>query len=239
MSTDTRTSTRTCLAGAAPASEHPTAVIARLRRQVDELSTELAAERISPTTGLPSRRHFTRLATAAYPDAGAVLLADLDGLKAINDTRGHAAGDVVLAEVADRLRAALGTCALLGSLGGDEFAAVLPVVPAPHHLDRVHDWATEALPLPGGAEITPGLSLGVALREQLAGLSFAEALHAADVAMYDAKAARGGWRLYHPSTHGRPELEHAPARRIRHHGYTTPAAPNSTNTAHAVARGEG
>lgn len=230
MSTDIRTSTRTCRAGTGPTNEHAAAVIAWLRRQVDELHTELAAERISPTTGLPARRHFTRLATAAYPDAAAVLLADLDGLKTVNDTRGHAAGDVLLAEVAERLRTALGTSALLGSLGGDEFAAVLPLAPARHHLDRVHDWVTEPLILPGVAEITPSISIGAVWREQLDGLSFAEALHAADVAMYDAKAAGGGWRLYHHSSHGTVRIDQCPPRRIREHGYSTAAAAATSHT---------
>lgn len=191
--------------------------IAQLRARVAELEAELAAERRCPLTGLPARRHFSRLAAAAYPDAGAVLLGDVDGLKAVNDRYGHQAGDELLAEVADRLRTALGSASVIGRLSGDEFAAVLPVVPQPHHLDRVHDWITDPLPLVNGATITPGISLGVIAGAQLAEVTFSEALHGADLAMYAAKRADGGWRRYDAAEHGPLAVEPAPAHRVRYH----------------------
>lgn len=194
------------------------ATITQLRARVAQLEAELASERQCPLTGLPTRRHFTRLAAAAYPDAGAVLLGDVDGLKDVNDRHGHQAGDALLAEVADRLRTALGSAAVLGRLGGDEFAAVLPIAPQPHHLNRVHDWIADPFVLVNGAEVTPGISLGVLAGAQLADVALSEALHAADLAMYAAKTAGGGWRRYDAAEHGPIAVEASPQRRVRHHG---------------------
>lgn len=194
------------------------ATIAQLRAQVAQLEAELTAERLSPLTQLPGRRYFGRLAEAAYPDAGAVVLGDVDGLKAVNDRHGHRAGDQLFAEVADRLRTALGSASVVGHLSGDEFAAVLPIVPAPHHLDRVHDWITEPLPLVNGVTITPAISLGVIAGDQLADTTLPEAMHGADLAMYAAKRAGGGWRRYDAAEHGPLAVEPAPVHRVRHHG---------------------
>jgi GGDEF domain-containing protein len=63
-----------------------TAIIEHLRARVAQLEAELAEARTDPVTSLPTRRHFMRLAVAAFPDAGAVLLADVDGFKQVNDT---------------------------------------------------------------------------------------------------------------------------------------------------------
>src|SRR4051812_38977728 len=79
-----------------------------------------------PLTGLANRARFaTRLAEATNDDP-VLLLIDLDGFKAINDTLGHAAGDDLLAEVAERLRGCCREADTLARLGGDEFAVVLP-----------------------------------------------------------------------------------------------------------------
>ncbi len=83
-----------------------------------------------PLTGVANRRAFlaTIEAEMAAPDAPAFALAllDLDGFKPINDTFGHAAGDAVLIEVADRLRRNAGKSAHVARVGGDEFAVMLP-----------------------------------------------------------------------------------------------------------------
>lgn len=83
-------------------------------------------------TGLLNRRGFEeeldrRLAHARrYGRSGAVLVLDLDGFKAVNDTHGHQAGDAVLRAVAGVLRERLRETDVVARLGGDEFAAVLP-----------------------------------------------------------------------------------------------------------------
>jgi diguanylate cyclase (GGDEF)-like protein len=81
-------------------------------------------------TGLPNRaRLMTALAGArdrvAGGEATSVLLLDLDGFKAVNDIAGHEAGDLLLVEVADRLRAVVREQDLVSRLGGDEFAVVV------------------------------------------------------------------------------------------------------------------
>ncbi|MBU6247344.1 MAG: GGDEF domain-containing protein [Xanthomonadaceae bacterium] len=85
-----------------------------------------------PLTGLPNRRLFTQrldaaLARARQEQGGvALLVIDMDDFKRVNDTRGHAAGDAVLAAAAGRLQSRLRVTDTLARLGGDEFAAILP-----------------------------------------------------------------------------------------------------------------
>jgi diguanylate cyclase (GGDEF)-like protein len=81
-------------------------------------------------TGLPNRARLMAALTGARDRVaaggpGAVLLLDLDGFKAVNDIAGHEAGDLLLVEVADRLRATVRDHELVGRLGGDEFAVVV------------------------------------------------------------------------------------------------------------------
>ena len=83
-----------------------------------------------PLTGLPNRRLFHNrvedaAAARAPGDEVAMLYLDLDGFKAVNDTLGHDAGDTLLREVADRLRASVRDGDVVARLGGDEFAIVL------------------------------------------------------------------------------------------------------------------
>ena len=79
-------------------------------------------------TGLPNRAHLRRLGEEAIGRAArvSVLLIDLDGFKDVNDTLGHAGGDVLLTQVGPRLRSVLADDEVVGRLGGDEFVVVLP-----------------------------------------------------------------------------------------------------------------
>lgn len=97
-------------------------VIFTQRRQIRRLLDEA---RHDPLTGLPNRR---ALATAweALPRPRAVILVDLVGFKAVNDTHGHIVGDRLLKQVAERLAAAIPEPGLLARWGGDEFAAIVP-----------------------------------------------------------------------------------------------------------------
>ena len=96
--------------------------------------------------------------------------------------------------------------------------AVLPISPTAHHLSQVHEFLTDPFTASTGQEIEPGVSLGLVLREHLAGRTLGQALHGADLAMYSAKRAGHGWSLYDAQLHGPLVIEDAPARRIRHHG---------------------
>nr|WP_246725133.1 sensor domain-containing diguanylate cyclase [Beijerinckia sp. L45] len=99
------------------------------RKEVERQIEHMAAH--DALTGLPNRILFQdRLAreTGKAKQQGytfAVLACDLDGFKTVNDTRGHSAGDAVLAIVAERLKAVVREGDMVARLGGDEFAIVL------------------------------------------------------------------------------------------------------------------
>ncbi len=152
-------------------------------------------------TGLLNRRtlhdHLRRTLAATGPGRRvAVLFADLDGFKAVNDGYGHAAGDRLLAAVADRLGRAARVGDVAGRYGGDEFVVVMPDVPA--------DWSPEAtlarlartLSEPvwvEGAVLTPSATLGAYLADPCARPGDRDPLGviaAADRVMYRLKAAR-------------------------------------------------
>jgi diguanylate cyclase len=152
-------------------------------------------------TGLANRRallqfssRFSRSMTAQTPRA--LLLLDLDRFKEINDSLGHPVGDVLLRRVADRLSAAVPAGAMLARLGGDEFAVLLPgrrddAVAAAEHLRAVVARPVELEGITLRTEVSIGVSLAPDQGTDLRGL-----LRCADVAMYQAKRARAGWRVY-------------------------------------------
>jgi diguanylate cyclase (GGDEF)-like protein len=119
----------------------------------------------------------------------AVLYIDLDGFKAVNDGHGHAAGDTLLREVAQRLKAGIRASDIAARLGGDEFAVVLvgastdeaAQVAAKLVRDLSAPYAFDALTLDVSA------SIGVAGFPE-SGATGKTLLHRADDAMYEAKA---------------------------------------------------
>jgi diguanylate cyclase (GGDEF)-like protein/hemerythrin-like metal-binding protein/PAS domain S-box-containing protein len=150
-----------------------------------------------PLTGLPNRTlFFDRLHHAmlcARRDGWpfAVLMADLDGFKAINDSLGHDAGDAVLQQVAQRFRNCIRDTDTMARLGGDEFAVMLP------HLENSQVAALVALrmikaledPITLGQQhIIANTSIGIAAYPEHAGAIDA-VLAAADTALYQTKRA--------------------------------------------------
>ncbi|MFB7786812.1 GGDEF domain-containing protein [Streptomyces vinaceus] len=152
------------------------------------LLRRLATARRDPLTGLHTRVGWTARAEhliAKHRNA-LVLLVDLDDFKAVNDTHGHAAGDVVLTATARRLSSWCGRYGIAARLGGDEFAAVvtdpaatpgLPALRAALDQPVTHDGCT----LPVSA------SVGHCHRANLPVPTLTDALSAADSSMYAAK----------------------------------------------------
>ncbi|MEU4624715.1 EAL domain-containing protein [Actinoplanes sp. NPDC023801] len=147
-------------------------------------------------TGLPNRALFNERLTTALADADpgrgvGVALIDLDDFKIINDTLGHAAGDVLLVGVAQRLRACLRPGDTAARLGGDEFVVLLRDV-TPDEAEQVTRRVIDALVEPVVAEdhhLLVRASIGVA--EGRSGDDAGELLRRADIAMYAAKHGGG------------------------------------------------
>jgi diguanylate cyclase (GGDEF)-like protein len=144
-------------------------------------------------TGLPNRLRFgaeldTRLCDRSDAGATAVLYADLDGFKPVNDEFGHAAGDELLRQVAARLRGAVRPADVVARLSGDEFAVVVDVadlVAATTLAERVVDVLAAPYRVEG-RDLRVTASIGIALQDGPGG-DGDRLLRRADTAMYVAK----------------------------------------------------
>lgn len=122
-----------------------------------------------------------------------LLFCDLDGFKTVNDTIGHAGGDAVLMEVADRLRSVVRAGDTVARLGGDEFVVLCPDLSGPEQVVALTDRLASVVGVPvdaGGRVFYVGVSIGVATSVQ--GSTVSRLLAEADAAMYLAKAAARG-----------------------------------------------
>ena len=156
-----------------------------------------AASLTDPLTGLANRRHlierFRREAIRAQRTGGpmAVLLADVDRFKSVNDTWGHQTGDAVLAAIADVLQANLRDYDLCGRWGGEEFLILLPETNLEGGLAVAEKLrGAVAASRPGGRarpEIEVSLSVGVATYDP--DESIEVSIGRADGALYQAKVA--------------------------------------------------
>ncbi|WP_436535589.1 putative bifunctional diguanylate cyclase/phosphodiesterase [Actinoplanes sp. HUAS TT8] len=154
-------------------------------------------------TGLPNRTVFQRHAAAAVEAArrdgrtAAVVLADVDRFKEVNDTLGHRTGDALLRELGSRLATAVRSGDTVARLGGDEFGLVLPDLGADEIgplLDRLRA-ALEAEVVVGTLPLSPEASFGYALAPA-DGTDVDTLLRRADMAMYLAKGTRSGTARY-------------------------------------------
>jgi diguanylate cyclase (GGDEF)-like protein len=159
-----------------------------------------------PLTGLANRALFLdRLAIALARSRRqrtglAVLFADLDGFKHVNDSLGHHAGDEVLVTLSRRLTGALRSSDSLARFGGDEFMMLLEDVEGEDELraavDRVHAAATSAPFVVEGQSHALDLTIGVVQADESHG-SPGDLVRDADAAMYRAKAlGRGGFAVF-------------------------------------------
>jgi len=170
------------------------AQLAAALAQIDELRASAETDFL---LGISNRRGFEReLARALayikrYGAGGALILLDVDRLKPVNDTYGHAAGDVVLKAVVEGLLGHVRSSDLIGRLGGDEFALLLWNLSEADARTKAAalEQTVDRLAIHFGAHIvTSGISAGVAMLA--ADMDVAEALASADRAMYARKAER-------------------------------------------------
>ena len=179
------------------------------RREAEAHVARLASE--DPLTGLPNRRLFQSVldqlcarTSAEATEAGAlpgfaVLFLDLDRFKIVNDTLGHGVGDLLLLQVAERLKARLENGQSLARLGGDEFALVVTEDASRPRLAALANTLSDAVCEPfeiDGHHIRTGVSIGIAVAPQ-DGTTAEDLLMASDLALYSVKAnGRGTHRFY-------------------------------------------
>ncbi|ACG76764.1 hypothetical protein PHZ_c0350 [Phenylobacterium zucineum HLK1] len=174
---------------------------AELAARVAALEAERALTlRLAQTdslTGLLNRGAFTTLLCArldaARESGGTVSLfvVDLDRFKHLNDTLGHHAGDLLLAELGERLRAECGPAEVAARLGGDEFAIISDAREVGRRAARLVSVVSQPQMI-YGRQVSPGASVGVAVFPQDAG-DAADLQRFADLALYRVKT-RGGRR---------------------------------------------
>lgn len=175
-------------------------------KRIIDLNRELAAKserleeaaRTDPLTGLPNRRAIEEWACKQLRGAVRhkfylwVVLGDLDSFKAVNDTFGHDAGDIVLKTFGDVLKKNTRACDICGRLGGDEFVLVLTHV-EPGAIDETvnrfrEQFAALSFPMQGrSVQVTA--SFGVAGSDGTDMQDFGTLLRKADQMLYEAKRA--------------------------------------------------
>ena len=200
--------------GEASAARGGDGLVVHLRDDDGNRTSERELERLAYTdylTGLPNRaRVMAALAgarsRAADGELSCLLLLDLDGFKAVNDVAGHQAGDLLLVEVADRLRATVRDRDLVGRLGGDEF-----VVLVRSGLDEATALAERiiselagvhrSVPTPGAdPDLVFDVSCSIGVTELQPGDEVPATVRHADLALRAAKAAGKGCVRRHGET---------------------------------------
>jgi diguanylate cyclase (GGDEF)-like protein/PAS domain S-box-containing protein len=167
-----------------------------------------------PVTNLANRALFADrvqhsiMRTLRGGPAIGVMFIDLDDFKTVNDSLGHAAGDVVLQEVARRLQSAVRPADTVARFGGDEFAVLLDGINDSADAADVAGRILRALELQfdlEGTQVYPRASVGICLADHdLESADAEELLRNADVAMYMAKRdSKGGYRVFEPAMHQR------------------------------------
>jgi diguanylate cyclase (GGDEF)-like protein/PAS domain S-box-containing protein len=162
-----------------------------------------------PLTNLANRALFRERVDralrqrTAVPGSVAVLFLDLDNFKTVNDSMGHAAGDLLLFEVGRRLLNATRGCDTVARLGGDEFAILIDNVRVAADCVRVAERVLQSMQLPvqlDDAEVTVSTSIGIV--RDAGGETADDILRNADVAMYNAKQrGKGRHSLFEPGMH--------------------------------------
>jgi diguanylate cyclase (GGDEF)-like protein len=176
-----------------------------------------------PLTGLPVRWVFLEQLAhslrhlARQPGHVGVLFLDLDGLKYVNDTYGHAAGDALIITCVERVRAAVRPTDVVARIGGDEFVVLLEQINGPDDAARIAQRVLHSIEAPyqrthepshgrthgpslqpSGAALRPSASIGMAVTDDPEQAPDTLVAHA-DAAMYEAKhAGKGRLEVFDP-----------------------------------------
>jgi diguanylate cyclase (GGDEF)-like protein/PAS domain S-box-containing protein len=193
------------------------------RKLAEQKAREAALH--DPLTGLPNRalvfEYGNRLLAAAQRKhgQGALLFIDLDRFKPINDLYGHDVGDRVLQEVSRRLHSCTRAEDLVGRLGGDEFVIVLPhlapdlrraAIVAEHVIDSI-----DKRILIDSLELSLSASIGISYYPAHA-TTMSELIHAADLAMYQAKEwGRASFQVYRDELNQRADEAYSLEARLK------------------------
>ena len=177
-------------------------------RRYRDLTAEVADRRVAEAqardlaehdalTGCLNRRSIGSAASAlvsaahARSHSAAFIMLDLDRFKQVNDASGHAAGDALLCEAADRIRAAVPPHALLARLGGDEFAVILSFASTRSaEIEQLTETLIAAVAQPmhfDGNQIETTISAGISRTDPDEPADVQAHMHMADIAMYHAK----------------------------------------------------
>lgn len=166
----------------------------KLRKNVKE-SQQLA--RTDTLTGLPNRLAFQERLTSALSQNEtdvALIAADINNFKSVNDTMGHNEGDRLIEQVAERIQHSLTDEIFLARIGGDEFVFLLADAQAEEKMGGAANAVRSALEQSfyiGGNPLSMSMSMGMTVRPKDAVLTEDELMRQADKAMYQSKASAG------------------------------------------------
>ncbi|MGH8889364.1 MAG: putative bifunctional diguanylate cyclase/phosphodiesterase [Acidothermaceae bacterium] len=179
---------------------------AHARRRAEGESRRMAMH--DTLTGLPNRALLSEKVDEALGqllpgrEYICVLMLDLDGFKRVNDSLGHARGDALLRDVAQRLMGAVRPADTIARLGGDEFAVLLAGLTGPDEAEMVAQRLLDALKAPfstSGRAVHLSASMGVAPARSRS-VTVANLLADADLAMYEAKTSgKGRYVVFAPT----------------------------------------
>jgi diguanylate cyclase (GGDEF)-like protein len=195
----------------------------RLRRTLSTTRDQLGEARFrashDPLTGLANRRGVEAALSDRMTsgDSWALILVDLDGFKPVNDSHGHAAGDLVLEQTARRLATVVDPAAdLVGRWGGDEFVILAGSPIGAISMMLARDAATvlrEPFTVDNGVRVE--LTASVGLVQVFPGDDPRIVKKSADLALYRAKAAGGNTAREYGPSEPKPVIDERPQQRIR------------------------